>query len=235
MSSSRSSRKRDDKTSFKPVPPFALFYQLTYMSAMAAAGLSRSKTFEIAAQSGSPAARYFAAINTLVEEFRYDYPEACRRIGTQAKSENMRSFLLRLSDALRPASRWRTFWRARPRSRQPTTRTNTSATGSAQAVVERVFLDRDLRCADRDHPGRVVDDLLDEQHHDDRPDQHRRDHGGLRRVDYLALRPARGDDRPHRRARRSNAARSVWRGRCCRSGWRWRQCWAWSACRWGGP
>lgn len=101
MSSSRSSRKRDDKTSFKPVPPFALFYQLTYMSAMAAAGLSRSKTFEIAAQSGSPAARYFAAINTLVEEFRYDYPEACRRIGTQAKSENMRSFLLRLSDALR--------------------------------------------------------------------------------------------------------------------------------------
>lgn len=101
MSSSRSSPKRDDRTSFEPVPPFALFYQLTYMSAMAAAGLSRSKTFEIAARSGSSAARYFAAINTLVDEFRYDYPEACRRIGVQAKSENMRSFLLRLSDALR--------------------------------------------------------------------------------------------------------------------------------------
>ncbi|MBP8973464.1 MAG: type II secretion system F family protein, partial [Anaerolineae bacterium] len=101
MSSSKSSPKRDDRTSFEPVPPFALFYQLTYMSAMAAAGLSRSKTFEIAAQSGSVAARYFAAINTLVDEFRYDYPEACRRIGAQAKSENMRSFLLRLSDALR--------------------------------------------------------------------------------------------------------------------------------------
>ncbi len=101
MSFSRSSPKRDDRTVFEPVPPFALFYQLTYMSAMAAAGLSRSKTFEIAARSGSPAARYFAAINTLVDEFRYDYPEACRRIGTQTKSENMRSFLLRLSDALR--------------------------------------------------------------------------------------------------------------------------------------
>lgn len=101
MSSSKSSPKRGDKTSFKPVPPFALFYQLTYMSAMAAAGLSRSKTFEIAARSGSPAARYFSAINTLVDEFRYDYPEACRRIGVQARSENMRSFLLRLSDALR--------------------------------------------------------------------------------------------------------------------------------------
>jgi flagellar protein FlaJ len=101
MNSSKSSPKRGDRTSFKPVPPFALFYQLTYMSAMAAAGLSRSKTFEIAAQSGSSAARYFAAINTLVDEFRYDYPEACRRIGTQARSENMRSFLLRLSDTLR--------------------------------------------------------------------------------------------------------------------------------------
>ncbi|NLE49819.1 MAG: hypothetical protein GX613_00300 [Chloroflexi bacterium] len=101
MSSSKSSPKRSDKISFKPVPPFELFYQLTYMSAMAAAGLSRSKTFEIAARSGSPAARYFAAINTLVDEFRYDYPDACRRIGTQARSENMRSFLLRLSDALR--------------------------------------------------------------------------------------------------------------------------------------
>ena len=101
MSSSKSSPKRSDKISFKPVPPFELFYQLTYMSAMTAAGLSRSKTFEIAARSGSPAARYFAAINTLVDEFRYDYPDACRRIGTQARSENMRSFLLRLSDALR--------------------------------------------------------------------------------------------------------------------------------------
>src|SRR5690606_41456473 len=101
MSSSKSSPKRNDKISFQPVPPFELFYQLTYMSAMAAAGLSRSKTFEIAARSGSPAARYFAAINTLVDEFRYDYPDACRRIGTQARSENMRSFLLRLSDALR--------------------------------------------------------------------------------------------------------------------------------------
>lgn len=101
MSSSKSSVKRADKTSFKVVSPFDLFYQLTYMSAMASAGLTRSKTFEIAAQSGTAAAQYFAAINTLVEEFRLDYPEACRRIGVQARSENMRSFLLRLSDALR--------------------------------------------------------------------------------------------------------------------------------------
>ncbi len=101
MTSSKSLPKPGDRISFKPVSPFEMFYQLTYLSAMAAAGLTRSKTFEVAAQSSSAAAEYFAAINTLVKEFRYDYPEACRRIGTQAKSDNMRSFLLRLSDALR--------------------------------------------------------------------------------------------------------------------------------------
>ncbi len=68
---------------------------------MASAGISRSKTFELAATSDSPTAAYFEAINTLVNEFRYDYPEACRMIGIQAKSENMQSFLLRFSDALR--------------------------------------------------------------------------------------------------------------------------------------
>ena len=40
------------------------------MSAMASAGISRSKTFELAATSDSPTAAYFEAINTLVNEFR---------------------------------------------------------------------------------------------------------------------------------------------------------------------
>ncbi len=97
----KSSPKHVDKNSYKPVSPFHLFYQLTYMSAMAASGISRSKTFEIAALSTSPAAVYFDAINTLVNEFRYDYPDACRMIGLKAKSENMQTFLLRFSDALR--------------------------------------------------------------------------------------------------------------------------------------
>jgi flagellar protein FlaJ len=101
MSSSKSSPKHESKNSFKVVDPFDMFYQLTYMSAMAAAGVSRSKTFEIAAQSSSKAAAYFEAINTLVDEFRYDYPEACRAIGLRSPSDNMKSFLLRLSDALR--------------------------------------------------------------------------------------------------------------------------------------
>ncbi len=101
MNSSKSSPKHENKSSFKPISPFEMFYQLTYMSAMAAAGISRAKTFEIAARSTVKAAEYFEAINTLVDEFRYDYPEACRRVGIKAKSDNMKSFLLRLSDALR--------------------------------------------------------------------------------------------------------------------------------------
>ncbi len=101
MSSSKSSPKHESKNSFKLVPPFELFYQLTYMSAMAAAGISRAKTFEIAAKSKASCSAYFVAINTLVDEFRYDFPEACRRVGARAKSDNMKSFLLRLSDALR--------------------------------------------------------------------------------------------------------------------------------------
>ncbi|MCC6616388.1 MAG: type II secretion system F family protein [Anaerolineae bacterium] len=77
-----------------------MFYQITYMSAMAAAGISRSKMFEMAEQSNCGVAPYFEAVNTLVTEFRYDYPEACRTIGLKAKSENVKTFLLRLSDAL---------------------------------------------------------------------------------------------------------------------------------------
>lgn len=101
MSSSRSSSKRANKSSFEPVSPFQMFYQLTYMSAMASAGLTRSKLFEVAAASNSPAAIYFASVNTLVREFRYNYSDACRFVGIKAKSDNMKSFLLRFSDALR--------------------------------------------------------------------------------------------------------------------------------------
>lgn len=98
---SRFLRKPANKTSYKIVPPFDMFYQLTYMSAMAAAGITRAKTFELAAKTNSSVSVYFIAINRLVDEFRYDYPDACRIIGLKAPSENMRSFLLRLSDALR--------------------------------------------------------------------------------------------------------------------------------------
>ncbi|MBX3084192.1 MAG: archaellar assembly protein FlaJ [Anaerolineae bacterium] len=95
------SSSKIDKVVFKPISAFDLYYQLTYMSAMAASGISRAKIFSLAGESDALAATYFVAINTLVDEMRYEYPEACRKIGIKAKSENMKSFLLRLSDALR--------------------------------------------------------------------------------------------------------------------------------------
>jgi flagellar protein FlaJ len=103
MSSSRSSRKRGGKSFSKlgEVRAFDLFYQLTFMSAMSSAGTTRSKLFQLAAGPASPCAIYFKAINTLVTEFRLDYPAACHAVGERAKSEDMKSFLLRLSDALR--------------------------------------------------------------------------------------------------------------------------------------
>lgn len=101
MNSSKSLSKPSDKVSFKPVSPFELYYQLTYMSAIASAGLSRNKLFEVSSETASPVASYFVAINTLVKEFRFDYPDACRRVGSKAKTDNMKSFLLRFSDALR--------------------------------------------------------------------------------------------------------------------------------------
>ena len=111
MTSSKSLPKRTGKNSykFKDVSAFEMFYQLTYMSATAAAGISRSKTFSLAAESGSPAAQYFAAINTLVNELRYDYPEACRAIADKTNSEEIKSFLLRLSDAMRSGEPLPTF------------------------------------------------------------------------------------------------------------------------------
>ncbi len=103
MTSSKSLPKPIAKNSykFKNITAFDQFYQLTYMSATAAAGISRSKTFEMAAESGSPAANYFIAINLLVNELRFDYPEACRTVADKAPSDEIKSFLLRLSDAMR--------------------------------------------------------------------------------------------------------------------------------------
>ena len=101
MKSSRSSPKRSGKNSSEEVTAFDLFYQLTYMSATAAAGLQRGRLFELASRVDTPAAQYFQEINELVDKMRYSSPEACRMVGEHVKSEDLHTFLLRLSDALR--------------------------------------------------------------------------------------------------------------------------------------
>jgi flagellar protein FlaJ len=70
------------------------------MSATAAAGLPRRKVFELGAQIPGSLAKYFVKINELVINLQYDYPKACRIIGTNAPYDEVKSFLLRLADAL---------------------------------------------------------------------------------------------------------------------------------------
>lgn len=104
MTSSKSSQKRTGKafSDLKgEVSGFDIFYQLTYMSATAAAGISRDRVFALARQLPVSTAQYFSEINDLAENMRYSYPNACRMVGERVKSEVVRAFLLRLSDALR--------------------------------------------------------------------------------------------------------------------------------------
>ena len=101
MKSSKSSPKRSVKNYFEEISSFDLFYQLTYMSATAGAGISRARVFQLARQLANPSARYFKSIHQVAENLRYNYPDAVRLVGEQAKSEETKTFLLRLSDALR--------------------------------------------------------------------------------------------------------------------------------------
>lgn len=101
MTSSAFSQRRTGKSFSDEISGFELFYHLTYMSATAAAGISRSRVFELARQLAVPTARYFEAITDLVQNLRYNYADACRMVGERVKSEDTRTFLLRLSDALK--------------------------------------------------------------------------------------------------------------------------------------
>jgi archaeal flagellar protein FlaJ len=109
MTSSKFSLKRSVKSYFEEISSFDLFYQLTYMSATSAAGVSRARTFQLARDLPCPPAHYFKSIHQVAENLRYNYPDAVRLIGEQAKSEETKTFLLRLADALRSGEPLPTF------------------------------------------------------------------------------------------------------------------------------
>jgi flagellar protein FlaJ len=112
MTSSKSSQKHTAKDSSKipkEISGFDIFYQLTYMSATAAAGIPRNLVFTLARQLPIPPAQCFSEISNLVQNMRYSYPDACRMVGERVKSEDMRTFLLRLSDALSSGEPLATF------------------------------------------------------------------------------------------------------------------------------
>jgi flagellar protein FlaJ len=96
-----SSPKRSAKSYFEEITAFDLFYQLIHMSAVAASGIARARVFLLARQLPCPPSQYFKTIHEVAENLRYNYPDAVRMVGEHAKSEDVKTFLLRLSDALR--------------------------------------------------------------------------------------------------------------------------------------
>lgn len=88
------------KSKLKEVTGYDLFYQLIYMSAIAAAGIDRRKIFQLASDLPRETAAYFRRINLLSRRLGYDYSESCKIVGERVKSDVMKSLLLRFSDAL---------------------------------------------------------------------------------------------------------------------------------------
>ena len=101
MGSSKSFQKHIAKSSFEEISSFDLFYQIVYMAATAAAGVSRARIFQLARQLPCATARYFKSIQEVAENLRYNYPDAVRMVGEHVAVEEVKTFLLRLSDALR--------------------------------------------------------------------------------------------------------------------------------------
>jgi flagellar protein FlaJ len=86
-------------TPFKEVTGSELFYQLTYMSAIASSGISRNRIFEMATSLPISPASYFERVQLLVQKIGYDYTKACNSVGQGLKSEVMASLLLRMGNA----------------------------------------------------------------------------------------------------------------------------------------
>lgn len=93
-------QKLINKDSFKEVSSSELFYQLSYMSAVAGAGIARNRIFELGASLPRIPADYFKRVHLLAQKLGYDYASACTKVGLAIKSDAMISLLLRLGNAL---------------------------------------------------------------------------------------------------------------------------------------
>ncbi len=88
---------------------FDLLYQLSYMSAISAAGIPRSQIFELGSKLPCSSAKYIQEITTLSEQMRYDYAIASRMVGESTKNEAVKSLLLRLASSLASGEPERSF------------------------------------------------------------------------------------------------------------------------------
>ncbi|HEX77528.1 MAG TPA: archaellar assembly protein FlaJ [Dehalococcoidia bacterium] len=94
-------QRRSGKGSFdRELLGIDLFSQLSYMSAVATAGVLRSQVFEYASRLPYVSSRYLRDIHLLSQKLNYDYAEACRMVGEAAEEEEVRNLFLRLSGSL---------------------------------------------------------------------------------------------------------------------------------------
>jgi flagellar protein FlaJ len=100
FSSSKFLQKLKSKDSFREVSDSDIFYQLTYMSAIASSGISRNRIFELGSRLLRPTAEYFRRVHLISQRMGYNYPDACEMVSEATESERMKSLLLRFSGAL---------------------------------------------------------------------------------------------------------------------------------------
>lgn len=79
---------------------FDLLSQLTHMSAVATAGISRDKLFEGTARLDYSTSRYFRRVHLVAQRLNYDYSHACEMVADKTEPESVQNLLLRFSTAL---------------------------------------------------------------------------------------------------------------------------------------
>ena len=79
---------------------FDLFAQLSYMSAVATAGVSRSQLFQYASQLPYSSSVYFRSVHTLARRLNTDYAQSCRVMAEQTKEAEIKGLLLRMAGAM---------------------------------------------------------------------------------------------------------------------------------------
>jgi len=97
---SEGSSKPEELPSSDDFSSFDVFFQTTYMSAIAQAEVRREKLFDLASQLPCPIAKFFAKVDIICRELAYDYAESCRTIGDRTEDKGIRSLLLRFSNSL---------------------------------------------------------------------------------------------------------------------------------------
>jgi flagellar protein FlaJ len=96
----KSGDKGKSKNKTNRMMSFDMFYQLSYMSTIAAAGVPRDQIFERAAHLQCTSAEYFNRVELARKRLKYDYARACRAVGEPLKEEDVKGLLLRFSSSL---------------------------------------------------------------------------------------------------------------------------------------